>query len=267
LDNVAGWILELDRGKAYPHRGNYSSWLDSKAKRLQHEQRTEKARDRMLREELEWINSSPKARQSKNRARISQYETLAARGNNRKYETGRIVIPPGPRLGNVVLEVTKLSKAYGDKILFKDLSFELPRGSILGIIGPNGSGKSTLFRILTGEETADSGAARFGDTVCLATTTTTTTTTVLSNKQQEQFVTAVHDQVRLGHVSQSRENLNDDSTVFEEISEGQSTVEYGDMQLDIRRYVAAFNFTGTDQDRPIATLSGGERNRAHLAKV
>lgn len=162
---MAGWILELDRGNAYPFRGNYSGWLEAKSQRLALEAKTERSRDRMLKEELEWIRASPKARQAKSKARIAQYEQLVGQRNSRRYETGTISIPPGPRLGGVVIEATKLSKSYGDRVLFKDVSFQLPPGSILGIIGPNGSGKSTLFRILTGEEQPDSGTVRLGSTV------------------------------------------------------------------------------------------------------
>jgi ATP-binding cassette ChvD family protein len=237
LDNVAGWILELDRGSGIPWEGNYSSWLEQKQKRLEQEGKAEEARQRQLDRELEWIRSSPRARQAKSKARIAAYEKLLDDTNEKLQGPARIVIPPGPRLGNLVIEADHLSKAYGDRLLIDDLSFKLPPGGIVGVIGPNGAGKTTLFRMLTGQDKPDQGEMRVGDTV------------------------------KLGYVDQSRESLNANATVWEEISGGLDILTLGKREMPSRAYVGAFNFKGADQQKKVGQLSGGERNRVHLAKM
>jgi ATP-binding cassette ChvD family protein len=239
LDNVARWILELDRGRGFPFEGNYSSWLDQKQARLAQEEKQSSARQRTLQRELEWVRMAPKARQAKGRARLSAYERLRAEA---EADTGagdrlEINIPPGPRLGDVVMEVDHLSKGYGDRLLIDDLSFSLPRAGIVGVIGPNGAGKTTLFRMLTGAEAPDSGAVKVGDTVELA------------------------------YVDQSRESLDPTHTVYEEITGGVDQLKVGGREIHGRAYVASFNFKGADQQKLVADLSGGERNRVHLARV
>ncbi len=237
LANVAGWILELDRGHGIPWEGNYSSWLEQKQTRLDHEAKQESARQRTLQHELEWIRQSPRARQAKSKARITAYETLLAESNQQAQESGQIVIPPGPRLGDLVVEADQLRKGYGDRLLFENLAFRLPPGAIVGVIGPNGAGKTTLFRLITGQEKPDGGALRVGDTV------------------------------RLGYVDQSRDALAPDKTVWEEIAEGRDEIELGKRTVPSRSYVANFNFKGAGQQKKVGQLSGGERNRVHLAKM
>jgi ATP-binding cassette ChvD family protein len=237
LDNVAGWILELDRGRGIPWQGNYSSWLEQKQKRLEVEEKQETARQRTLERELEWIRASPRARQAKSKARYTAYEELLAKSQDRTPETAQIIIPSGPRLGQVVIEAEHLSKGYGDRLLIDDLSFRLPPGGIVGVIGPNGAGKTTLFRMITGQETADAGILRAGETVVL------------------------------GYVDQSRQTLSPDRSVWEEMSDGQDEIVLGKRKMASRAYCAAFNFRGADQQKKVGTLSGGERNRVHLAKV
>ena len=237
LDNVAGWILELDRGHGIPYEGNYSSWLEQKRKRLAQEEKAEGARQRTLARELEWIRESPRARHAKAKARVNAYEKLLSDEKERAPEAGRIVIPPGPRLGDLVVEAEGLRKGYGNHLLIEDLGFRLPRGGIVGIIGPNGAGKTTLFRMITGQEQPDGGALRLGESV------------------------------RLGYVDQSRETLNAGNNVWEEISEGRDTIELGKRTVQSRAYVASFNFRGPDQQTKVGQLSGGERNRVHLAKM
>jgi energy-dependent translational throttle protein EttA len=237
LDNVTGWILELDRGQGIPYEGNYSSWLEQKRKRLEHEEKQESARQRTLAHELDWIRKSPRARQAKSKARITAYETLLAQANEKTAGTAQIVIPPGPRLGSLVVEAEGLSKGYGDQLLIEDLSFRLPPGGIVGVIGPNGAGKTTLFRMITGQEPPDQGALRLGETVVL------------------------------GYVDQSRDRLDDKKTVWEEISDGLDEVVLGKRKMQSRAYVAQFNFRGPDQQKRVGDLSGGERNRVHLAKM
>ncbi len=237
LDEVAGWILEIDRGRGIPYEGNYSGWLVQKQKRLEQEGRTEAARMRSLNQELEWIQQSPRARQAKSKARINAYEDLLARNQEKASDTAQIVIPSGPRLGDVVIEAEHLSKAFGDRLLIDDLSFKLPPGGIVGVIGPNGAGKTTLFRMITGQEQPDGGAFRIGDTV------------------------------KLGYVDQSRDSLRADKTVFEEISDGQDEIDLGRRKMASRAYVGLFNFKGSDQQKKVGQLSGGERNRVHLAKM
>jgi energy-dependent translational throttle protein EttA len=237
LDNVAGWILELDRGKGIPWEGNYSSWLEQKEKRLEQEERSETARRRTLQHELEWIRQSPRARQAKSKARITAYERLLSEGSERALEEAQITIPPGPRLGDLVIEAEDLRKVYGNRLLIEDLSFRVPPGGIVGVIGPNGAGKTTLFRIITGQEKPDGGRFRLGETV------------------------------RLGYVDQSRDALKAQSTVWEEISGGQQEIELGKRKVQSRSYVAGFNFKGSDQQKKVGQLSGGERNRVHLAKM
>ena len=237
LDNVAGWILELDRGHGIPFKGNYSSWLEQKQKRLKHEEKAESARQRTLANELEWIRQSPRARQAKSKARISAYESLLVAERERAPEAGRIVVPPGPRLGELVIEAERLRKGYGDHLLLEDLSFKVPRGAIVGIIGANGAGKTTLFRMIIGQEAPDDGALRLGDTVAL------------------------------GYIDQSRDTLAPDKTVWEEISGGLDLIEIGKRTVQSRAYVGAFNFRGGDQQKKVGQLSGGERNRVHLAKM
>ena len=237
LDNVAGWILELDRGRGIPYEGNYSGWLDQKQKRLAQEAREEKARQKTLSRELEWVRQSPRARQAKSKARISAYEDLLAREADKAPEAGQITIPAGPRLGDLVVEAKNLRKAFGNRLLIEDLSFKLPPGGIVGIIGPNGAGKTTLFRMIVGQETPDGGEIRVGDTV------------------------------QLGYVDQSRDALAADKTVWEEIADGLDVIELGKRQVPSRAYVGAFNFKGSDQQKRVGQLSGGERNRVHLAKM
>jgi len=237
LDNVAGWILELDRGRALPFEGNYSSWLEQKQKRIAQEEREESARQKTLASELEWVRSSPRARQAKNRARISAYEDLLAKSRDKVPSTSQIVIPAGERLGNLVIEAEKVSKAFGEKLLVQDLNFKLPPGGIVGVIGPNGAGKTTLFRMITGNEEPDSGVLRMGDSVTL------------------------------GYVDQSRDSLAADKTVWEEIAEGEAEVDLGGRKVQSRAYVGSFNFRGPDQQKRVGQLSGGERNRVHLAKM
>ena len=237
LDNVAGWILELDRGHGIPWQGNYSSWLEQKEQRLAHEEKRESARQRTLARELEWIRATPRARQAKSKARVAAYEALLAEANDRAPETAQIVIPPGPRLGELVIEARGLTKGFGDRLLIEGLDFRLPPGGIVGVIGPNGAGKTTLFRMITGAETPDSGALRIGETAVL------------------------------GYVDQSRDSLNAESTVWEEIAEGEAEVAMGARRTPSRAYVGAFNFRGRDQQKKVGQLSGGERNRVHLAKL
>jgi ATP-binding cassette ChvD family protein len=237
LDNVAGWILELDRGHGIPWQGNYTSWLEQKEKRLQVEEQQQEALKKMLARELEWVRQNPKARQAKSKARMQRFEELQSREFQERNETNEIYIPPGPRLGELVVEAKGLSKAYGDKILFENLNFNLPQGGIVGIIGPNGAGKTTLFRIITGQETADSGEIRVGPSVQLA------------------------------YVDQSRQSLDDKKTVWQEISNGLDMLKVGNYETPSRAYVGRFNFRGSQQQQAIGELSGGERNRVHLAKV
>ncbi len=237
LDNVAGWILELDRGRGIPFEGNYSAWLEQKQKRLEQEERSEKARQRTLSREREWIAASPRARQAKNRARITAYETLLAEASERSPDSAQIIIPPGPRLGDLVIEAQDVGKGFGDKLLIENLDFKIPPGAIVGIIGANGAGKTTLFRMITGQEAPDSGTLRIGDTVVL------------------------------GYVDQSRDSLDPGKTVWEEISEGADVIQLGKGTTQSRAYVGAFNFKGPDQQKKVGQLSGGERNRVHLAKM
>ena len=237
LDNVAGWILELDRGAGIPWEGNYSSWLEQKRKRLEGEEKAESARQRTLARELEWVRASPRARQAKSKARLAAYEEMLADESQKRDETVEISIPPGPRLGDVVVKADKLRKGYGDNLLIDDLTFNLPRGGIVGIIGANGAGKTTLFRMITGQEKPDGGTLRIGDTV------------------------------KLAYVDQSRDTLDGDKTVFDEIAQGAEMLEIGKRKIPARAYVAGFNFKGTDQQKRVKDLSGGERNRVHLAKL
>jgi energy-dependent translational throttle protein EttA len=237
LDNVAGWILELDRGAGIPWEGNYSSWLDQKKKRLESEEKTESARQRTLARELEWVRASPRARQAKSKARLAAYEDMLAEEQQKREDTIEIAIPPGPRLGDVVVKAEHLRKAYGDKVLIEDLTFNLPRGGIVGVIGANGAGKTTLFRMITGQEKPDGGTLRIGETV------------------------------KLAYVDQSRDTLDGAKTAFDEIAQGAEFLEIGKRKVPARAYVAGFNFKGTDQQKLVKNLSGGERNRVHLAKV
>ncbi len=237
LDNVAKWILEVDRGRCIPFEGNYSAWLEAKDKRMKVEQKTQKARERMLARELEWIRMSPKARQAKSKARIKSYEEMSAQTFSDQPDELEIQIPPGKHLGSLVIEGNHIHKAFGNKVLIDDLSFRLPPGGIVGVIGPNGAGKTTLFRMLTGQDTPDSGNFKIGETV------------------------------ELGFVDQSRDSLDPDKTVFQEISGGYDVLEMGGKQLHSRSYVSKFNFKGPDQEKKVGILSGGERNRVHLAKL
>ena len=237
LDNVAGWILELDRGEGIPWEGNYSSWLEQKDARLKQEERAEKARQKSIAQELEWVRSNPKGRQAKSKARMAQFSELQQSDYQKRNETNELFIPPGPRLGDKVLEVSNITKGYGDRVLIDDLSFSAPKGSIVGIIGANGAGKSTLFRMLSGQETPDSGSFELGETVQLAT------------------------------VDQFRDDLDGSKTVFEELSEGQDILKIGNFEIPSRAYVSRFNFKGNDQQKFVKDLSGGERNRLHLAKL
>ncbi len=236
LDNVAGWILELDRGRGIPYEGNYTSWLEQKRSRLQVEEKTESARQRTLERELEWVRMAPRARQAKNKARIKNYEEMAAEDSGEKVLQHEIVIPPAPRLGNDVVTARDLKKGYGDKLLFDNVSFDLPRGGIVGIIGPNGAGKTTLFRMIAGFEAADAGSVKLGETV------------------------------RIAYAGQTRE-LNPDNTVWQEISGGQEMIQVGKKELNSRAYLSSFNFRGADQQKKTGLMSGGERNRLYLAKT
>ncbi len=237
LDNVTNWILEIERGRGYPFEGNYSSWLAQKRKRLQQEEKEESARQRALAAEEEWIQSSPRARQTKSRARIAKYEEMLQQSQERATGVAEIVIPPGPRLGGTVIEAEQLRKAYGNRLLIDELDFKLPPGGIVGVIGPNGAGKTTLFRMITGQENPDAGSLKVGDTV------------------------------KLGYVDQSRDSLDSDKTVWQEISGGTDVIYLGKRAVPSRAYVAAFNFKGSDQQKKVGILSGGERNRVHLAKM
>ncbi len=237
LDNVAGWILELDRGHGIPWEGNYSSWLEQKENRLSNEESTEKARRKAMQAELEWVRSNPKGRQAKSKARLRQFEEISSASYQKRNETNEIYIPPGPRLGDVVIEVDNLKKGFGDKLLMDGLSFSVPAGGIVGVIGPNGAGKTTFFRMLTGAEKPDSGTIRLGDTV------------------------------KVASVDQSRDSLDDSKTVWEEISDGLDLINVGNYETSSRAYLGRFNFRGGDQQKQIGLLSGGERNRVHLAKM
>jgi len=237
LDNVAGWILELDRGRGIPWKGNYSSWLEQKQNRLQQEEKGESKRQRTLQRELEWIRMSPKARRTKSKARIQAYEKMLSQENAKRVEDMEIYIPPGPRLGNLVVEARSLVKAYGNRLLLEDLTFTLTPGAIVGVIGPNGAGKTTLFRMITGQEPPDTGSIRMGETV------------------------------RLAYVDQSRDALDPQKTVWEMITDGEDVVDLGGLTVKSRAYVARFNFSGSDQQKRIGMLSGGERNRVHLARM
>jgi ATP-binding cassette ChvD family protein len=237
LDNVAGWILELDRGEGIPWKGNYSSWLEQKEKRLATEEKQESERQKTLHRELEWIRMSPKGRHAKGQARISAYESLVAQEAEKRAKDLEIYLPPGPRLGDIVIEAESVAKGYGDRLLFEEMNFRLPRGGIVGVIGPNGAGKTTLFRMITGAEQPDSGSFRIGKTVALA------------------------------YVDQSRDALSADKTIWEEISEGAEVIQLGKLSVNSRAYVSRFNFSGSDQQKRVGMLSGGERNRVHLAKM
>ena len=237
LDNVAGWILELDRGHGIPWQGNYTSWLEQKDARLKLEEKQEVARQRTIKTELEWVRTNPGARRAKAKARLARFEELTSKEFQTRNETNEIYIPPGPRLGELVIEADKIGKAFGERVLFENLSFSLPTGGIVGVIGPNGAGKTTLFRMMAGQEKPGSGSIRIGDTVQLA------------------------------YVDQSRDTLNNDKTVWEEISDGQDILKVGTYETPSRAYCGRFNFRGTDQQKKIGMLSGGERNRVHLAKV
>ena len=237
LDDITGWILELDRGRGIPYEGNYSSWLEQKAKRLEQESREDKTRQKTLERELEWMRQGQKARQAKQKARINAYNDVATQSEREKISRAQIVIPNGPRLGGKVIEVENLNKAMGDKLLIEGLSFSLPPGGIVGVIGPNGAGKSTLFKVLTGQESEDSGSVSYGDTV------------------------------QLSYVDQSRDELKDGETVWEAISGGAEVIELGDAQVNSRAYCSSFNFKGGDQQKKVSLLSGGERNRVHMARL
>ena len=237
LDNVTNWILEIERGRGYPFEGNYSSWLTQKRKRLQQEEKEESARSRALAAEQEWIGASPKARQAKNKARIQKYEEMLAQSHDRAGGTADIVIQPGPRLGGTVIQAEQLRKGYGNRLLIEDLDFKLPPGGIVGVIGPNGAGKSTLFKMIIGDDKPDGGTLKIGDTV------------------------------KLGYVDQSRNSLDDAKSVWEEISGGTDVIYLGKRAVQSRAYVGAFNFKGSDQQKKVGILSGGERNRVHLAKM
>jgi len=237
LDNVAGWILELDRGQGIPWKGNYSSWLDQKQKRLQKEEKSETERQKTLQRELEWIRMSPKGRHAKSKARITSYEELLSQESETRARELEIYIPPGPRLGKLVIEAEGVSKSYGDRILIDNLSFALPPGGIVGVIGPNGAGKTTLFRMITGQEKPDAGTIRIADTV------------------------------KLAYIDQSRDVLDPNKSIWEMVSEGQDTIVLGNREMNSRAYVSRFNFSGTDQQKKVGLLSGGERNRVHLARM
>ncbi len=237
LDNVAGWILELDQGRGVPWKGNYSSWLEQKQERLRLEEKSESERQRTLERELEWIRMTPRAKQQKNKARIRAYEELLNQDRVQRNESVQLYIPPGPRLGDIAIEAKGVSKRYGDRIIFENMDFALPSGGIVGVIGPNGAGKTTLFRLITGQETADGGQLHIGETV------------------------------QLGYVDQSRETLVGENTVWQEVSGGEEELELGERKVNSRAYLARFNFLGADQQQQVGTLSGGQRNRVHLAKV
>ncbi len=237
LDNVAGWILELDRGRGIPYEGNYSSWLEQKQARLAQEERSEKSRERTIAAELDWVRTNPKGRRTKSKARLARYEELVAQERNVKLDEVQIHIPPGPRLGEKVLIADSLAKGFGERLLIESLSFDLPRAGIVGVIGPNGAGKTTLFRMIVGDESPDAGSLELGDTV------------------------------KLAYVDQSRDALDPEKTVFEEISDGLDHLTLGDRVVNSRQYTAGFNFKGSDQQKKVAKLSGGERNRVHLAKL
>jgi ATP-binding cassette ChvD family protein len=237
LDDVAEWILEVDRGRGIPYEGNYSGWLEQKQKRLEQEGKQEAARQRTLQHELEWVRQSPRARQAKSKARVSAYESLVAQSREKAPETAQIVLPPGPRLGDLVIEAEHVAKGYGDRLLIEDLSFRLPPGGIVGIIGPNGAGKTTLFRMITGQDKPDRGSFRVGETV------------------------------KLGYVDQSRDTLAPEKTVWQEISSGNDEIDLGRRKMPSRAYCSLFNFRGSDQQKKVGQLSGGERNRVHLAKM
>src|SRR5918993_3896619 len=237
LDNVAGWILELDRGQGIPWKGNYTSWLEQKQERLRREEKSESERQKTLQRELEWIRSSPRARQAKSKARLAAYEAMAAQDANKKVAEIEIYIPPGPRLGQLVIKAENVTKSYGDKLLVENMSFTLPPNAIIGIIGPNGSGKTTLFRMITGQEKPDAGNIKVGDSV------------------------------KLAYVEQSRDALGTEQSVWQAISDGQDFVQLGNAKVNSRSYVTRFGFVGTDQSRAVGTLSGGERNRVHLARM
>lgn len=237
LDNVAGWILELDRGHGIPWQGNYSSWLEQKEARLEQEEKSEKARQRSIKQELEWVRQNPKGRQAKSKARMSRFEELQNSDYQKRNETNELFIPPGPRLGDKVIEVSNLRKSYDNRLLIDNLNFSLPKGAIVGIIGPNGAGKSTLFRMITGQEQPDSGTITVGDTV------------------------------KLASVEQFRDSMTNSNTVWQEISDGQDMLRIGNFEINSRAYVGRFNFRGNDQQKHIGELSGGERNRVHLAKL
>jgi len=237
LDNVAGWILELDRGHGIPYEGNYTNWLEQKDARLEQEKRTENALAKTIKHELDWVRSNPKGRQAKSKARMARFEELSSNENQKRNETNELYIPPGPRLGDMVIDVENLTKSYGDRVLIDDLSFNIPKGAIVGIIGANGAGKSTLFKMLSGAESPDSGSVNIGDSV------------------------------KLASVDQFRDDMDDTKTVYQEISEGNEIIQIGTYEIPARAYVSRFNFKGTDQQKIIGQLSGGERNRVHLAKL
>jgi ATP-binding cassette ChvD family protein len=237
LDNVAGWILELDRGHGIPWEGNYSSWLEQKEKRLEIEEKQETARQRAMKAELEWVRSNPKGRHAKSKARLARFDDLSSQESQQRNETKELYIPPGPRLGDLVIEADKVSKGYGDRLLIENLSFNLPRGGIVGVIGPNGAGKTTLFRMLAQQDSPDSGTLRFGETV------------------------------QLSYVDQSRDSLDGNKTVWEEVSDGLDLITVGKYEINSRAYLSRFNFKGQDQQKWVKDLSGGERNRLHLAKL
>jgi ATP-binding cassette ChvD family protein len=237
LDNVAGWILELDRGEGIPWKGNYTSWLEQKKARLAVEEKQESARQRTLQRELDWVRASPRARQAKSKARLQAYEALLNQDVRKKEQEIEIVIPPGPRLGRLVIQADKLAKSYGDKLLFQEVSFDLPPGGIVGIIGPNGAGKTTLFRIITGSEKADAGELKVGDSV------------------------------KLTYVEQSRDDLEDEQMVWQSVADGQEQFKLGPTMVNVRAYISRFGFTGSDQQQKVGTLSGGQRNRLHLARM
>lgn len=237
LDNVAGWILELDRGSGIPYEGNYSGWLEAKQKRLASEEKVQSARQRAMARELEWARSAPKARHAKSKARLNRYEEMVAESSQEDIDSLEIIVPPGPRLGNEVVEAIGVRKAFGDKLLMEDLSFRLPRGGIVGVIGANGAGKTTLFRMIMGQDTPDSGELKVGETV------------------------------KLAYVDQSRDALDANKSIYQEISEGAEVLELGERSMNARAYVSSFNFKGSDQQKKMGTLSGGERNRVHLAKL
>jgi ATP-binding cassette ChvD family protein len=237
LENVAEWILELDRGEAFPFKGNYTGWLEQKEARLEKEEKQESARQRKIKHEIEWVRASPRARQAKSKARLNAYEQMVNDSTRQKRDPNEIFIPPGPRLGDLVVEAEGVKKAYGDKLLYENLNFKLPKGGIVGVVGPNGAGKTTLFRLITGQEKPDGGALRVGDTV------------------------------KVAYVDQSRDALNGERQVWQEIADGKDTIMLGKQEVAARAYVSLFNFKGSDQQKLVKNLSGGERNRVHLAKL